>query len=122
MFLTESICQEHRFFQGKDTTVIFKFLHEDKVLMTDFLAHNYQEKCRPLHFLETYQVLPERWLEPNATQNTSRRIRGEAGEGTSTGSTGTVAGLAVVAIEELSIVTGDRTPGSLKAARDTDEL
>lgn len=44
------------------------------------------------------------------------------GEGTSAGSTEAVAGLAVVTTEELSILTGDRTAGSLKAGRNMDKL
>lgn len=37
VFLTESIYQEHLFFQEEDVTVIFKFPREDKVLLTGFL-------------------------------------------------------------------------------------
>lgn len=67
-------------------------------------------------------MLHKSWLEPNKIKSTSRQIRGEAGEGTGTGSTETVARLAIMAIEELSIVAGDGTTGSLKAVRNTDKI
>lgn len=45
----------------------------------------------------------------------------EQGEGTSTGGTEAVAGLAVLAVEVLSILAGDRTPGSLQTGRNVQQ-
>jgi hypothetical protein len=55
--------------------------------------------------------------------NHNRECKGEEWEkGTRASSTEAMAGLAVVTIEELSILAGDRTAGSLKTGRNMDKL